>query len=238
MPCTEVSTARLAKGLCVNCGKNPHLSGLKYCEPCRTKASARNKAYKNDLKTAGLCAMGCKRSASSGRIYCGECGAKIAASQRRIDEQRLAAGLCTECVGPLDRQGRRCTVCVAKVAATAQARKDRVFSHYGGYECACCHETMIECLQIDHVNNDGASHRLSIGGPSMTGDRFYRWLIDNQFPAGFQVLCANCNLGKLRNKGICPHRITPQLPQAEIDLLIEPVPQIESLGVPPGNLQV
>ena len=33
----------------------------------------------------------------------------------------------------------------------------------------------------------------------------YIWLKNNNFPEGFQVLCFNCNCGKARNKGICPH---------------------------------
>jgi hypothetical protein len=27
----------------------------------------------------------------------------------------------------------------------------------------------------------------------------------NGFPEGFQVLCANCNIGRHINGGICPH---------------------------------
>ncbi len=32
------------------------------------------------------------------------------------------------------------------------------------------------------------------------------WLKANNFPPGFQTLCHNCNIGKHRNKGICPHK--------------------------------
>ena len=34
----------------------------------------------------------------------------------------------------------------------------------------------------------------------------YSWLIRNNYPEGFQVLCYNCNLGKAHNNGICPHK--------------------------------
>ena len=66
--------------------------------------------------------------------------------------------------------------------------------------CNCCGENNIKFLTIDHINNDGNIHRKS---NSRHGTP--KWLIDNCFPNGFQVLCWNCNLGKFHNKGICPH---------------------------------
>ena len=82
--------------------------------------------------------------------------------------------------------------------------KLEIFVHYGGNppQCACCGERHIEFLTIDHINNDGAKHRKETGN----GDRFYRWLVKNNFPDGLQVLCWNCNCGKRINSGICPHK--------------------------------
>ena len=80
---------------------------------------------------------------------------------------------------------------------------------YGGYSCACCGETEPLFLTIDHVNNDGAEHRRSLGEYAGNGkgasSSVLKWLKDNGYPEGFQVLCMNCNMGKERNKGICPH---------------------------------
>lgn len=98
-----------------------------------------------------------------------------------------------------------------------------VLSHYSGKEnpdCACCQESDVRFLQIDHVNNDGAQHRREIGMPqsdsnqmkkegrksSIGGNGFVYWLKKNNFPEGFQVLCANCNYGK-KNYGECPHKL-------------------------------
>jgi hypothetical protein len=67
--------------------------------------------------------------------------------------------------------------------------------------CKCCKEEMLEFLTIDHINNNGSQHRKQIGIASM-----YPWLIKNEFPPGFQVLCMNCNWGK-RIKGECPHKL-------------------------------
>jgi len=35
--------------------------------------------------------------------------------------------------------------------------------------------------------------------------KFYRWLVENDFPEGFQILCHNCNFAKSHNPGGCPH---------------------------------
>jgi hypothetical protein len=66
-----------------------------------------------------------------------------------------------------------------------------VFGHYGR-SCACCGTA--ENLTIDHVLGGGRAHLkgLGLGG----GDGFYRWLIGNDFPAGFQTLCGPCNGSK------------------------------------------
>lgn len=36
--------------------------------------------------------------------------------------------------------------------------------------------------------------------------RLFRWIIENNFPEGFQVLCYNCNLGRAHCGGVCPHK--------------------------------
>lgn len=79
--------------------------------------------------------------------------------------------------------------------------KAAAYAAYGGFKCACCGETTEAFLSLDHVNNDGAQHR-------KISDRrkIYHWLRDNKYPTGFQVLCMNCNFGKARNGGICPHK--------------------------------
>lgn len=87
--------------------------------------------------------------------------------------------------------------------------RHEVVMAYGGYRCACCGETEPLFLTIDHVNNDGAEHRRSIGeyvgNGKGAGGRTLKWLKDNGFPKGFQILCMNCNMGKARNGGVCPH---------------------------------
>lgn len=79
---------------------------------------------------------------------------------------------------------------------------DIVIEHYGD-KCACCGEENRGFLTIDHVNNDGWKLRKVHG----TGLRLYRWIVKNNYPEYFQVLCYNCNFGRQRNGGVCPHCI-------------------------------
>ena len=56
--------------------------------------------------------------------------------------------------------------------------------------------TILDALTIDHINNDGAKDRSQLHGGKRGGVRFYEILKKNGYPAGYQVLCANCNLIK------------------------------------------
>lgn len=89
---------------------------------------------------------------------------------------------------------------------TQERRENRikVLQAYGGNppKCACCGENHVEFLQIDHTNGGGNKHRKQVG--TSGGGRFYLWLIKNNFPDGFRVLCANCNLSR-GFYGYCPH---------------------------------
>lgn len=88
--------------------------------------------------------------------------------------------------------------------ATDTLRRE-VFDAYGGFRCACCGETQPLFLSVDHIYNDGNEMRKS-GTHSRGGTAFYAWIKRNKFPPGFQILCMNCNTGKHRNGGVCPHQ--------------------------------
>lgn len=81
--------------------------------------------------------------------------------------------------------------------------KKEVLGHYGG-KCACCGETILFFLTIDHINGGGVKHRKEVVGGG--GLALYHWLKKNGYPEGFQVLCFNCNSGRSANGGICPHK--------------------------------
>ena len=83
--------------------------------------------------------------------------------------------------------------------------RDQVFAAYGGYKCRCCGETEQMFLSIDHVHNNGAEERKA-GLYKGSGTGFYLWLRKSGFPPGYQVLCMNCQIGKHKNGGVCPHQ--------------------------------
>ncbi len=70
--------------------------------------------------------------------------------------------------------------------------RQAVFDRYG-WTCACCGAT--ENLTIDHINGDGKEHRAA-DGLGKGSHKFYRWLVANNFPEGFQTLCGVCNRSK------------------------------------------
>lgn len=90
-------------------------------------------------------------------------------------------------------------------AANRKARaklKAEVYSHYGS-ACACCGESNLFFLTIEHLNGGGRAHRRVIGNSATS----LLYDIRNRgFPAEFEILCFNCNCGKARNGGICPHK--------------------------------
>jgi hypothetical protein len=72
----------------------------------------------------------------------------------------------------------------------SKRHRDRVtvFAHYG-QQCELCQESSPEFLTVDHMNGNGNKHRKTIRC-------ICEWLILNQFPNGFRILCQNCNLAK------------------------------------------
>jgi hypothetical protein len=93
----------------------------------------------------------------------------------------------------------------AKTKRLQAVCKDAVFTAYGGYKCACCGEIEAMFLSIDHIHNNGNIERKA-GLYSGNGTGFYQWLRKNNFPSGYQVLCMNCQIGKHKNGGVCPHQ--------------------------------
>ena len=81
-----------------------------------------------------------------------------------------------------------------------------VINHYsnGTMKCFCCGESIFEFLDIDHIEGNGNKHREE--NHIHSGHDTIAWLIRNNFPPGFRVLCSNCNVGRYRNGGICPHK--------------------------------
>ena len=74
-----------------------------------------------------------------------------------------------------------------------QSLKLEVIDHYsvGNIpQCVRCGITDLDVLCIDHINGGGGKHRRNIN----TG--LTSWLKLHNYPDGYQILCANCNLKK------------------------------------------
>ena len=76
--------------------------------------------------------------------------------------------------------------------------------------CRCCGlDNHANFLAIDHITGrkemDSNPELVKLGYSSeLKGVMLHEWIIKNNFPKGFQILCHNCNLAK-GFYGICPH---------------------------------
>lgn len=66
-----------------------------------------------------------------------------------------------------------------------------VVAHYtkNRMTCESCNEDDMVVLSVNHINGNGTRHRKAIG---FGGIKFYRWLIKNNYPEGYNILCMNC----------------------------------------------
>ena len=82
--------------------------------------------------------------------------------------------------------------------------------------CRCCGEnSYTEFLDVDHIAGkkqmDSIPELVKLGYSSTkSGGGLHRWLIDNNYPDGFQILCKNCNGAKSKSKdNKCPMENKP-----------------------------
>ena len=154
-----------------------------------------------------------KKISESLRIFHNNLKESINLSKR---EYRIKNNLCIRCGSYSPHKTHLCKECLAiykeKYGESKKSYRDGtiqlVIEHYGGI-CNCCGESNPLFLTIDHINGGGNKHRLSISKSDkpVGGQVIYYWIIKNDFPSDFQILCFNCNLGKTRNKGVCPHKL-------------------------------
>jgi hypothetical protein len=86
-------------------------------------------------------------------------------------------------------------------SARASEQRFELLSHYSGAPPFCADPfglhakpfVDLRCLLIDHIQGNGSVHRREL---AMSGQSLYSWICKNNFPPGFQVLCANCQFVK------------------------------------------
>lgn len=105
-----------------------------------------------------------------------------------------------------------------RIAALKKRAMDAVrlecLQHYSGLEmpsCRCCGETIIEFLQLDHIDGNGAEYKkfmVNRNGTNLFGNAMHYHLKNSEWPnePRLQVLCVNCNFGKRIGK-YCPHEL-------------------------------
>jgi hypothetical protein len=168
---------RSAEGKCSACHKRfPKDARAKQCEDCKAKRKARD----NARYAAGLCGCGAPRQTKAKCLNCAQRTKKWMdnpENKRRWSE---------------------------RVTEKNRARRIFVLSHYGG-KCACCGESEMPFLTLDHIHNDGKVDREKVHA-----GYWWRWIVKHGFPSHLQVLCWNCNMAKQHyGNGVCPHKIKP-----------------------------
>lgn len=170
---------KLSQGLCGTCGRLPCLEGKTDCQCCRDRRAARQRERYAAAKKSGV---------------------ELRAAKR---EKFKELGLCSRCGNREPVAGRlTCKECLDKIHAYHQSLLTEIYQHYGN-RCVCCGECNRLFLTIDHVDNDGSVHREKYG----SGTPFYKWIKSNGYPDSLQILCYNCNCGRARNGGVCPHKL-------------------------------
>jgi hypothetical protein len=152
----------------------------------------------NNRRSRGLCG-------ACGKIRTSKANCKSCLKKRR--DRRSKLGKCISCSRKAIKDKRSCQFHLdqknEQVKSRHRKNRDIVFIELGS-KCMCCNETEPLFLTVDHINNDGAKHRRKIG---KSGQAIYAWLIKYGIDKSrFQLLCFNCNSGRARNNGICPHQ--------------------------------
>lgn len=157
------------------------------------------------LKGVGLCTSCGKEESRPGLLTCGKCAKELSERNKKYIEKLKVINIdkYNKIYGK-ERYKTRTTYQSTISKSLRKSQKETVIEAYGG-KCSCCGEENPIFLTVDHINEDGSKH-LNGRGIRYMGTEMYRYLIKNDFPEGFQILCWNCNAGKHFNGGVCPHQ--------------------------------
>lgn len=193
----KLTEDRRNSGLCLSCGRPCNDSRFVTCSFCRDKKKVKGRQNHN----SGLCNCGRQRVPNFTR--CEDCLNNL----RLIRQERRTLGLCS--CGKQPEPGKlSCDTCIKRSIKRGKLLRQEVIAAYGGF-CVCCGENVVELLEIDHKNNNGAIERQN----GLKGSSFYTWLKENNYPKdSYQCLCCSCNIGKHRCGGVCPHKLQPKEP--------------------------
>lgn len=204
--CKSTKTRSGLQSWCKDCVNSYNKLAYKRFSPEKIAGIRLRETRRLRAKVAGGGCWTCSKPASEGRKYCAECLIRHAAKTKRRAHARVANGICRECgKNQISEKSKGyCDGCLLGRRLFWQRLKMDAFMAYGGPKCVCCGVSEPMFLNIDHVNRNGAAHIREIG--KSAGFRIYGWLKRHRYPAGFQVLCFNCNCAREFNGGICPHQ--------------------------------
>ena len=162
---------------------------------CDCDCGKKTKASKWHLLKQIRRSCGCRLKEQPDELYCPDCDTIKPIADFYIRKPRPGHGkqlyqrVCKKCVGQRVKRWQR------KI-------RIKVLEYYssGTPHCACCGITQFEFLAIDHIDGGGNAHKKRENINSL-----YKWLWKNKLPAGFRVLCNNCNFA-LGAYGYCPHQ--------------------------------
>lgn len=109
---------------------------------------------------------------------------------------------------------KTCQACMPKCAKRAKKHRknvrEQILKFYGNF-CECCGESDPMFLTLDHINNDGTIQRAKFTAEHA----YYAWIVREAKKGNIQndlrTLCYNCNLGRFRNGGVCPHKQSKEM---------------------------
>ena len=201
---------RKNNNICVRCGQRSPRSGKTQCSVCANDNKDQYNAAKMDIyyqrRSSNNCVR-CGKYVNNFSVHCDICAEYMKYKDQRYYNATKKSGLCVHCrkTSPIVNE-ILCLICKKKNAICGKdnriKQKLTIIQHYGG-KCMFCGETDMIVLSIDHIDGDGTKHRKQLRNQ---GTILYRWLIKNNYPTGFQVLCFNCNFRKYLNGGICPNK--------------------------------
>lgn len=154
------------------------------------------KRWYEKQRALDLC-VSCGSEPTDGKTRCNKC---ITHRRANLPKHSLAFYICNECGNP--GKHYKCPEhATLKRKRYNKSQRDnlweRVFALYGDV-CSCCGEENKLFLTVDHINRDG-----SAGGRQ---GRESRWHYIKEKRNDIRILCYNCNCGRERNGGICPHQ--------------------------------
>ncbi len=166
--------------VCSRCRNRPAVAGRKLCAECLQYGLEYQRVKSAQLKKNNLC-RGCRaRPPIQDRTRCADC-LRIASlyTKRYVLVNPVAV-----------KQAKQKYYHITRKA---------VFAAYGD-GCACCGETELPFLAIDHI--DGIVRE---GQRKKKGSELCAWLKKQNFPSGYRILCHNCNAA-VRWGRTCPHQ--------------------------------